>query len=146
MNALDKTIAELVPDWPALDGRQRAEIARRCARLVREQITCAPFHVRTGLHILFVLYRCFVLLRVGYTASGEVRAKLLAEFSALPWPMVFALERVLRAMTLLAYVDQPEVLAALGEQTIAERQEVFRAKRREIHRATSTQRENVMCP
>ena len=54
-------------------------------------------------------------------------------FSALPLPMVYGLERLLRSATLLVYFEQPEILVALGEDTIASRQTHFRMKRQNLH-------------
>jgi hypothetical protein len=68
---------------------------------------------------------------MGPNPSAPLRAQALAAFSALSLPMCANLERVLRSTTLLFYFEQSEVLAALGEQTISERQMAFRARRLE---------------
>lgn len=129
MSALEDTTASLLPDWPPLDPAQRTAVTARCASFVRQQLHLAPHHVRVGVRTLFAVYRCFALLRHGFHPSTSARAESLAAFSALPFPMFFGLERVLRSMSLLCYFEQPEVLTALGEQTIVERQLEFRRRR-----------------
>jgi hypothetical protein len=62
-------------------------------------------------------------------ASRQALAVALTAFSTLPFPMVAGLERVLCSITLLACFEDLGVLAALGEDTPAMRQQAFRAKR-----------------
>lgn len=120
--SLDRTIAALVPDWPALAPAERAELVAACTGFVRTQISLAPFHIRFGFQILFLGFSLYALLH-------SDRAKALTAFSALPLPLVAGLERLLRASTMLAFFDHPLVLKALGEPAPAERQQSFRALR-----------------
>jgi hypothetical protein len=129
MSAFVDTVASLIPDWPKMETKARAIIAARCATLVVRQVSLAPVHIRFGLWTLFVAYRVYALLRVGFSPAPSARASALAAFSELPLPMVFGLERALRSAALLFYFEQPEVLSTLGEQTVTVRQAVFRAKR-----------------
>ncbi len=127
--SLDKTIDALIPDWPKLAPADRAVVSARCAKFVRAQLQMAPFQIRAGFRVLFIAYALFSLLHAGPFAKASARAAALASFSALPLPMVNGVERLLRAATMLAYFDEPLVLAALGEDTPAIRQQKFRALR-----------------
>jgi hypothetical protein len=121
MNAFNETVSLLIPQWPKLEARTRVEVVSRCCRLVRSQIGLAPVYVRLGLWVMFATYRVFRAF------SGKAYG--LEDFSALPLSVVFGLERVLRSSVLLFYFEQPEVLTALGEETIVTRQARFRARR-----------------
>jgi hypothetical protein len=133
MTAFEKTIVCLLPDWPRIDRRQRADVVARCSSLVRRQIRLAPIYVRIGFWCLFGVYRFIAVPLTAIRAGRMDRAAALTKFSALHLPMVFALERLLRSASLLFYFEQPEVLTALGEETIALRQVVFRAKRKSMY-------------
>lgn len=128
-SALHQTVASLIPDWPTLDAEERVRVAARCGDLVMRQLMLAPFYTRLGFHLLFFAWRIFRLLRLQVGRSRPACERALRSFSALPLPIVASLERLLRATTLLFYFEQPEVLIALGEETIAARQKRFRTKR-----------------
>ena len=118
--SLDRTIAALVPDWPPLPPADRAAVIADCTRFVRAQLELAPFHIRFGFRVLFIAFSI-------YAPNSSARA--LTSFSALPLPLVAGLERLLRASTMLAFFEHPQVLKALAEPTPAERQQTFRAMR-----------------
>ena len=121
---LDATIDALVPPWPVLNPPARAEVSAHCVGFVRAQLALAPFHIRTGFGVLFLVFCVYALLRPGLD-----RARALMAFSALPLPMVGGVERLLRAATMLAFFDDPVVVAAIGEMPADERQRQFRARR-----------------
>jgi len=121
---LDATIDALIPAWPKLPAAERAEVAAHCIHFVRAQLRLAPFHIRAGFKLLFAAYCLYALLR-----PGQSRERALTEFSALKLPMVGGVERLLRAATLLAFFDEPLVLAAIGECDAATRQKNFRERR-----------------
>jgi len=127
------TVESLIPDWPAVPPAQRVALADRCTRFVHRQFEVAPFYIRIGFWGLFVSYLCFLTLRAGLRPTTQQRSEALSMFSALPLPMVYGLERLLRSATLLVYFEQPEILVALGEDTIASRQTHFRMKRQNLH-------------
>lgn len=127
--SLEDTIDAVMPDWPMLSPVARAAAFAHCVDFVRAQLCLAPFHVRAGFRVLFVAYRLYALLHAGPYPSRSSRAAALTAFSALPFPMVEGLERILRSMSLLVFFEDPDVLAALGEDSPAMRQAVFRAKR-----------------
>jgi hypothetical protein len=127
--SLDRTIDALLPDWPPLAPSARTEVSAHCVAFVRAQLRLAPFHIRAGFRILFAAYAVYAMLRAGPFPSRSARARSLSAFSALPLPMVNGVERLLRAATMLAYFDEPLVLAALGEDTPAVRQQKFSAIR-----------------
>jgi hypothetical protein len=126
---LQKTVAAIIPDWPSVDAAVRMDVAIRCANLVLEQISRAPFYSRIGFKGLFILFRIFRRLKTVCKSPEALREHTLHAFSSLPIPMAGTLERVLRSTTLLFYFEQPEVLTAVGEETISARQATYRAKR-----------------
>lgn len=129
---LSDTVDALLPDWPPLDESARREVLAECTGFVRGQIRRAPFHVRSGLRVLFAAYAVYAFLRAGPFTRRDRLAWALGRFSALPLPMVAMLERALRSMVLLAFFEQNVVLAALGEETPGMRQASFRAKRADL--------------
>jgi hypothetical protein len=125
--ALDKVIDAVLPDWPVLPPPARAEVSGHCARFVRAQLALAPFHIRMGVAVLFAAFRLYLLFTRGPWPSRASHSAALTGFSALPLPLVAGLERLLRAATILAFFDEPAVLAALGEEGAPARQRDFRA-------------------
>ena len=121
---LDATIDALIPAWPKLPPAERAEVGAHCIGFVRAQLRLAPFHIRTGFAVLFGAFCLYALFRPGLS-----RERALMAFSALKLPMVGGVERLLRAATLLAFFDEPLVLAAIGEADAAGRQKTFRGRR-----------------
>lgn len=115
---LDKTVDSLLPDWPSLPRAERSVVSRHCSAFVRRQIGHAPAHIRLGVWGLLVVFMVFATLRAltrGSLSSGADAAALTA-FSSLG-PAAFAgLERILRSMTLLAFLEHPMVVAAIGER------------------------------
>jgi hypothetical protein len=130
-------IDALLPDWPALTAADRAEVLRHTTEFMGRQIALAPFHIRLGFGGLLLAFRCYSLVRLGSPnlASRAARNKTLAEFSAL-LPLASGLERLLRSMTVLVFLEEPIVLAALGEPTGADRQSEYRRRRHAIADAT----------
>ena len=114
---LDKTIDSLLPDWPSLPVAERAVVSRHCSAFVRRQISRAPAHIRMGVWLLLVIFMTFArvrsIMRGSLSAGSDAAA--LTTFSSLG-PAAFAgLERILRSMTLLAFLEHPMVLSAIGE-------------------------------
>jgi hypothetical protein len=120
----------LLPGWPALTVPDRAEVLRHTTWFIGRQISLAPFHIRLGFRGLLLAFRCYALVRLGSLKSAPrgARSKALAEFSVL-LPMASGLERVLRSTTMLVFLEEPVVLAALGEPACADRQSEYRRRR-----------------
>ena len=133
---VDLMVDTVLPDWPVLTPATRMEVLGNCTTFVHRQLKFAPLYVRLGTRVLLMAFRIYAILRLGpwplAWAKREERVKVLAEFSSLPFPIVAGLERLLRSMTILTFLEEPLVLAALGEPTAAERQTTFRAKRQEM--------------
>jgi hypothetical protein len=113
---LETTVTTLLPDWPALSAAERAVVGRHCAMFTRRQIALAPAHIRAGIWTLYGVFSAFSTLRSlrRGLSSPTSSATALAAFAALG-PAPFAgLERVLRSMTLLAFLEHPHVLSAVG--------------------------------
>ena len=132
MRFFETTIDALIPEWPPLDPLKRAFLRDYCACFVRRQIALAPAHIRVGIVCLFTIFRVFVLLRLGPLARGTkpraTRAAALSDFST-RGPSIFAgLERVLRSMTLLAFLEHPSVLSAIGEGSLADQPGALRGQ------------------
>ncbi len=115
---LDKTVDSLLPDWPSLPTAERSLVSRHCSAFVRRQIGRAPAHIRLGVWGLLVGFMVFATVRAlarGSLSAGA-DAAALAAFSSFG-PAAFAgLERILRSMTLLAFLEHPMVVAAIGEE------------------------------
>jgi hypothetical protein len=126
---LDNTIDALMPDWPPLPSVERTQVRENCIGFVRAQLRLAPLHIQTGFWVLFAFYSFYTLLRAGPSPDRRRRAAALTAFSALRLPMVGGVERLLRAATMLAFFDDPLVLAMMGEETPDMRQQTFRAIR-----------------
>ena len=113
-SALDATVDALLPEWPGLPLDRRALVSRHCAAFVRRQIGLAPAHVRLGIHVLFAAFCIVAAVRFGLALPRERRAAALAWFARAPVPPFAALERVLRSMTTVAFLDHPEVVKAVA--------------------------------
>jgi hypothetical protein len=126
MVALDQIVDALLPEWPSLAPDARASVSAHCARFVRRQIALSPAHIRFGLRVLFTAFVMFAFLRLGMrrlgSASRERRTAALRAFALEQVPAFVALERVLRSMTMVAFLEHPDVLTAIGEDPLPPRQ------------------------
>lgn len=114
---LDKTVDSLLPDWPSLPPAERVIVSSHCSAFVHRQIARAPAHIRMGVWALIVAFMTFATLRSltrGSLAIGADAAALTA-FSSLGLAAFAGLERILRSTTLLAFLEHPMVLSAIGE-------------------------------
>lgn len=122
MVALDQIVDALLPEWPALPPERRVLVSAHCARFVRRQITLSPAHIRFGVRVLFMAFCTFSFLHLGIRRLGSVsrerRAAALRAFALEQVPPFVALERVLRSMTVVAFLEHPDVLTAIGEEPL----------------------------
>jgi hypothetical protein len=122
MPALDQIVDALLPEWPALPSERRTAVSAHCARFVRRQIALPPAHIRFGIRILLTAFCTFAFLRLGMQPLGSVsrerRAAALRAFAIEHVPSFVALERVLRSMTMVAFLEHPDVLTAIGEDSL----------------------------
>jgi hypothetical protein len=120
MSAFDATIDALLPDWPVLQSERRLAISADCARFVRRQIALSPAHIRFGVRVLFAAFYAFAFVYLGLRPLGSVlrerRAAALSAFALEQVTPFVALERVLRSMTMVAFLEHPDVLAAISEE------------------------------
>lgn len=119
MSAFDATIDALLPEWPVLPAECRAAVSAHCAWFVSRQIALSPAHVRFGIRVLSAAFATFAVLRLGLRSLGSVprqrRAAILSEFGFDGVPLLASLERVLRSLTMVAFLDHPDVVSAIGE-------------------------------
>lgn len=122
MPALDQIVDALLPEWPVLPPERRVSVSVHCARFVRRQIALSPAHIRFGIRVLFTAFYTVVFLRLGMQPLGsvprEVRAAAMRACALEQIPPFVALERVLRSMTLVAFLEHPDVLTAIGEEPV----------------------------
>lgn len=120
MSAFDATIDALLPEWPALQPERRLSVSAHCAHFVRRQIALSPAHIRFGVRTLFTAFCAFAFLRLGMrplvSVPRERRAAAMRAFALEQVAPFVALERVLRSMTVVAFLEHPDVLTAVGEQ------------------------------
>jgi hypothetical protein len=122
-SAFEATIDALLPEWPVLPPTRRVLVSAHCAGFVRRQLVLAPAHIRLGIYVLFALFRFSVPLRFGMRGlsalSREQRAAAMRSFALEHMPPLVALERVLRSMTTVAFLEHPDVMEALTEARLA---------------------------
>jgi hypothetical protein len=125
MLALDNVIDALLPEWPPLPPEQRLAISAACGAFVSREIALAPAHIRFGIHVLFATFCVYAFFRLGLrplsAVQREQRSKALRAFAFKRVTAFAALERVLRSMTVLAFFDHPDVVAAIGSEQLATR-------------------------
>jgi len=123
MLAFNHVIDALLPEWPPLPPDRRVAVSAFCGRFVSRQIALAPAHIRFGIRVLFAVFYVFAFLRLGLhplsAVSREQRSKALRDFAFEQIPPFIALERVLRSLTVLAFFDHPDVVAAIGQESSA---------------------------
>lgn len=122
MSAFDATIDALLPEWPVLQPERRLSVSAYCAHFVRRQIALSPAHIRFGVHTLFTAFCAYAFLHFGMRPLGSVpreqRAAALRAFALEQVPPFVALERVLRSMTVVAFLEHSDVLTAIGEKPL----------------------------
>ena len=119
MQMLEAMVDAVLPDWPPLPSETRAEVSRNAAAFVSRELDLAPLQISLGFHALLSAFRLYAFVRLGPRRLDHVsraeREKALSGFSSLRLPMAPSLERLLRSLTILAYLEDPAVLKALGE-------------------------------
>jgi hypothetical protein len=119
LSAFDATVDALLPEWPALSSTHRASVSAHCAGFVRRQVALSPAHIRLGVRVLFIVFCVFATFRLGMKPLGSVpreqRVAILKAFTLDQVPPFVALERVLRSMTTVAFLEHPHVVTAVGE-------------------------------
>jgi hypothetical protein len=125
MAALDQIVDALLPEWPDLPPESRSSVSAHCAHFVRKQIALSPTHIRFGIRVLFTAFCMFAFLHLGMRRLGSVprerRATALRAFALEQVSPFVALERLLRSMTVLAFLEHPDVLIAIGSTAARER-------------------------
>jgi hypothetical protein len=121
MQTLEAMVDAVLPDWPPLASEIRAEVSGNVAAFVSRELDFAPLQMSLGLHVLLSAFRLYAFARLGPHRlehfSRAEREKALMGFSSLRLPMAPGLERFLRSLSILAYLEHPVVLKALGEDT-----------------------------
>ena len=122
LSAFDATVDALLPEWPALPSAHRAAVSAHCAGFVRRQIALSPAHIRFGIRALFIVFCIFSRISLGMRRLGSVprerRVAALKTFALEQVPPFVALERVLRSMTAVAFLEHPDVLTAIGDEPL----------------------------
>lgn len=122
MSAFDATIDTLLPEWPALPPERETPVSAHCARFVSRQIALSPAHIRFGIRVLLFAFYAFAFVRLGLRPLGSVprerRADALRAFAQEQVPPFLMLERVLRSMTMVAFLEHPAVVTAISEQPL----------------------------
>jgi hypothetical protein len=114
---LEATVTSLLPDWPSLTPEARRQVSHHCAAFVRRQISLAPAHIRGGFWLLYATFIVFAAVRALARGSLAPRgdAAALTAFASLGPASFPGLERVLRSMTVLAFLEHPVVQSSLGD-------------------------------
>ena len=123
LSAFDATVDALLPEWPALPSTHRASVSAHCAGFVRRQVALSPAHIRLGIRVLFIVFCIFAAIHLRLRPLGSVpreqRVATLKIFALDQVPPFVALERVLRSMTVVAFLEHPDVLAAINEGRVS---------------------------
>jgi hypothetical protein len=89
-------------------------VSAHCGRFVRRQIALSPAHIRFGVRALFAGLAVFAAFhgsaRYRGASSRERRAASLRAFALEQVAALAALERLLRSMTAVAFLEHPDVL------------------------------------
>ena len=121
MQTLEAMVDAVLPDWPPLPSETRAVVSRNAAAFVARELDLAPLQISLGVYALLSAFRLYAFARLGPSrlehSSRAEREKALTGFSSLRLQMAPSLERILRSLTILAYLEDPAVLKALGEDT-----------------------------
>ncbi len=122
-----------LPDWPRLEPPQRQAALADTAAFVKAEIAIAPSHIRFGVGLLtaaFFLGALVVGRGRGFGRRGPAwRRSYLRRWLKLG-PQAQALVRLVRSLTLLAYLEHALVLEVLGVEPGRKRQERYREQRR----------------
>jgi hypothetical protein len=118
MTLIDRLCDAALPGWPEIDPAARQRARDGAAGFVARELALAPAHIRVGIAVLGCAFRIALTL-----ASGNAdRAARLAPPLAKYWQLV-------RQLAMLGYLEQPEVLDAIGMAHGAARQADYRARR-----------------
>lgn len=103
----------------------RYELIQVAGRFVRAEVALAPFHIKVPVTILSWLFAGWLAaLACGYPAGQA--AALWEKLGGTP---ARSLTRLIRSLALLAYAEDPRVVARIGASTVPERQAQYRQRR-----------------
>ena len=114
----------LLPDWPMLELQQRGTVLADTSDFVKAEIAGAPFHIRLGVSVLAAVFffGAVVLgLGRGFSRRGPAWRRSYLQTWLKLGPQAQAFVRLLRSLTLLAYLEHPLVLEVLGIELGGER-------------------------
>jgi hypothetical protein len=116
-------IDALVPRGLGVPEAERDSVLDEVARFVRAEGALAPLPIRLGLTALSLALLAWLGL------GRRDREKALQQWDRLAGAPGRALTRLLRSLTLIAYLDHPLVRSRMGVATVPERQRHFRELR-----------------
>jgi hypothetical protein len=132
MSPIEAFVEALLPDWPRLEAAPRAAACVAATRRVTTHLACAPRHVRLAAGALSLAF--FILPWLAGGGRGfahlalERRRALIKGWQRVGRPAALMV-RLYRSMALLAYLELPEVRAALGADQAEERMRRHRERR-----------------
>lgn len=132
MTLVSALIDASIPGYPPLDPVEAALVRQRVRTSAETQIRAAPLHVRMALRTMLASFLLFVLIAKRRSVEGltpGARSAILSQFSRVMPPVFSAMERLIRSATLLAYYEDPAVLAALGYEPLGLRRDRRRIER-----------------
>jgi hypothetical protein len=118
MSFLARLCDAALPEWPVVDDDARRRGRDAAAAFVRAEIALAPAHIRCGIAVLGTAFHITWMLCGGNVESAVRLAPPLRKY----WQLIHQL-------AVLAYLEHPDILNAIGMENGAARQATFRARR-----------------
>jgi hypothetical protein len=131
MIVLRMIVLPMLPEWPPLNAAAQGIVAGEIAGFVRRNLARAPAHVRAGVLVVSIGLVFWQLLRAPLAAMGSpARRRALVSCQRIQGQVsVSAVVRLYRSLTVLAFYEHPLVVAAMGTEDPAARQNRFRVDR-----------------
>jgi hypothetical protein len=127
--------SSLLPEWPAFDEPSRNAIHRAVTDFVVLELKACPSFVRLGVTALTVFFftGSFVIgFGRGYGRRGPAWQRRYLTVWRRLGRSAKSFERLMRSLTVLAFLDHPLVAAKLGIDDGQARQERHRSLRRDL--------------
>lgn len=113
---LGEAARPLLPDYPLLEGAERARVERDVEAFLAAQIAAMPAHLRLPVRLALIGFELLPLARRGrrFSALGlETRRKILQRWGSSRLGPKRDLVRLIRSSALYAYLDHERVRAQL---------------------------------
>lgn len=129
MNILETLIKNSIPNWPSINANAFKITTHDVVLSVKQSLGLAPMHIKISIKILMCIFAIFyyTVKNISFSNNNAPMSFLmkLGKISTI----MFSLERLIRSLTLLSFMEHPIIYKALSLTEAGRHQAIYRKKR-----------------